>query len=166
MNTEEIRKQIETTDATINHLIDVKSMLEKQLSEVKPVRWRAEVGESYAFLPSNGGVAMGHEEGCDYDDYRYSSGNYHKSYGQALVENKRNLALIRVNDRIAQLNTEEKQECVVFEIYWDGHASLFASNETYTIDKWSSSLKSLNSKEAADQIIEDCCDDLKLIFGV
>lgn len=55
-------------------------------------RWRAKYGEGYWYVGDNGGIYLATEEGHSADNYRFNTGNYFKTAGEAYAYRKYLLA--------------------------------------------------------------------------
>lgn len=132
----------------------------KQKKEYK--RWRAKKGQSYGYF-IDGRVFVAWEYGDEFDNARYVEGNYYQTKELAQKALDRQLAIVRVNDRIMELNEGR-----------EGLAYIDYNISTREFNKWTfvggfkkaQHLSLIANETVADQIISECEDDLKIIFGV
>lgn len=166
---EQLQGMIANADDAIKAQTLLREQLQSELDAMKPtstVRWRGDSTTPYEYIRHDGDI----EESADYDDvddnYRYAAGNYYKP-GEAKKALDRQLAIVRVNDRIAELNAGgEPHEETVFEIFWQYNNDCFFANERFCLDKSSAILTPVHSSAIATQIIDEHETDLKLIMGI
>lgn len=135
-------------------------------------RWRANHGQNYyCVLPPKGSISLTETLGV-YDNFLYNTGNYYQTEELAQAALDRQLALVRVNDRIMELNEgwepgieEEVGSKPFTEIRYSFFDKCF-----YTWNIWGVVSKPkvdfIKKIEFGNQIISECEDDLKVIFGV
>lgn len=167
---EQLQGMIANADDAIKAQTLLREQLQAELDSVTisetPKRWRANLAEPYEYIRHDGDI----EDSADYDDaddnHRHAAGNYYKP-GEAQKALDRQLAIVRVNDRIAELNAGgEPHEETVFEIFWQYNNDCFFANERFCLDKSSAILTPVHSSAIATQIIDEHETDLKLIMGI
>jgi hypothetical protein len=125
-------------------------------------RWRAENKWGYWFIDFYGDVIDSLELYEHIDNGRYNLGNYYQTKEQAEFARDKQLAIVKINDRIAELNGTKKS------ISWHINyiAGLFHADWSYDDFIPQEVLSVINSEEVADQIIEEFRDELmKYIFN-
>lgn len=69
-------------------------------------RWRAKCNCMYWFIGRFGDMIDSSESDDRIDNYRYNIGNYYQTQEQAEFARDKQLAIVKINDRIAELNGE------------------------------------------------------------
>lgn len=137
-------------------------------------RWRGEDTESYYFTTpaSDNPIESCDELNDDWDNFRYETGNYYQTEELAQAALDRQLALVRVNDRILELNEgwepeKENSGAVKWLIGCERHRGrlLLSAGQWFSFDL-GTKIDCIKNKYVAEQIISECKDDLKVIFGV
>lgn len=133
-------------------------------------RWRAERNGAYFFLTYDGYTTNSHEEYSPTSNSRYNLGNYYQTKELAQAALDRQLALVRVNDRIMELNEgwepdwdDDNQQKYYVQYKHESVGIVYGSLYTWEIPN---RLDYVKSSDVAFQIISECEDDLKVIFGV
>lgn len=133
-------------------------------------RWRAEKHGEYWCIHSVFGVMKSTDEPYDcFSDFRYSMANYYKTEKEAQKAVDLQLAIVRVNDRIMELNKgwEPKWNNTQDNYFIDYIFSRNRFGTNHSSYFWVPTVLSyIKSEELASQIISECEDDLKIIFGV
>ena len=141
--------------------------IEPEKKEYK--RWRAEKWEYYYKVVSNGTIDDIKEELDSVDDWVYNIGNYFQTEQEAIKERDKRLAIVRVNDRIMELNEWWKPDWEKYNfkytVYYDNNEYTF-SCESYCYSSSSFAIYYMKSEEVAKQIIKEHKEDLKLILWV
>ena len=151
-----ITKEIELTE-------EQAKMFEKR--EFK--RWRAPKNDSYLYVADCDYIGKTFEWGEKYDGYRYSTGNYFKTRGEAEKYRDTLLATQRVNDRIMKLNEGWVADWDdVVQQKWIIEYDCGFRCDYWTTTRNSLTLSYMKSFEIAEQIIKEFPKELKLIFGV
>lgn len=145
--------------------------LQKQIEEFKKPkpykRWRAEKGRIYYAIISDWNITDFIELNYKTDDYKYNIWNYYKTKKEAENVIDLQLAIVRVNDRIKELNEwwEHNNE-------WDRYYIYYRVNN-YDVDYISTYwyirpyiLNLCKTREIAKQIINEMKDDLDIIFNL
>ena len=99
---------------------------------------------------------------CALDNYCYSSGNYYKTQEQAEFARDKQLAIVKINDRIAELNDGWVNGiCSYSIVYFNGGIELHGH-----VEKRASIFLDISTVTYAEKIIEEFRDDLmKYIFN-
>lgn len=169
MNNEKIKQQIETTESTIKTLVELKECLQKQLEkEPKPVRWRAKRGGNYYFLSAKGDLGCTYDGFYSEDNAHYNIANYYQTGEKVKAVANRQLAIVRVNDRIGELKNGLDIDDIDADFGWLicwSHREMKLVFSSFSADlKLTSVLRNIPNKRVAMQIIDECADDLKLIL--
>ena len=133
-------------------------------------RWRAEYNENYFSTNYYWEPTKYNDTDSDIDKYLYSEWRYYKTEEEAIKERDKRLAIVRVNDRILELNEWWEEEWnnrgqEKWYIMYNNDKKLFESGyNTYT-NEWTLLLR-IKSEEIADKIIKEHQEDLKLIFDI
>ena len=141
----------------------------------KPVskgRWKPQVNERYYFVTSYGDVDA-YSFCKDFNDTSIlATSIVHKTREEAEKALERQKAIIRVNDRIDELNEgwepawvddQEKYEVLQYRGCWNKANFVVDTVINYENPRL---LNYCKSEEVAEQIIEECEADLKVIFEV
>lgn len=129
-------------------------------------RWRAEKWEYYYWIKYDCSIDEMIEELDSIYYWPYNIGNYFQTRKEAVKERDKRLAIVRVNDKIMELNKwweHNVNKSLWYYIYTNGNKFHYASHScvfccfviTY-----------IRSEEIADKIIKEHQEDLKLIFWV
>lgn len=152
---------------TIKEIENQINDLQKELENLKNPhkRWRAEKGNYYYYVSFSKSIIIISETQDDLDNWNYDFWNYYKTKKEAEQARDRQLAIIRVNDRIDELNEGwvPKVNCRSYYIY-DYYNQYFISYN-FIIQK-DKILKYTKTEEIAKQIISEMKDDLDLIFNI
>lgn len=142
-----------------------------QTEKTSGKRWRAERGGGYFTITRAGDTKRLEDLRDKYDNHLYNSGNYYKTREEAERARDKQLALVRVTDKLREI-----EACEGWVADWDDykHEKYFAMYNHKTRELgaasnvyWESPVKEMYScKNAIDYVIKHMKDDLKLIFGV
>lgn len=155
---------------TIEELQTQINELQKELENLKNLpnykRWRAKKGEEYFYLLPGSALSIDNENWYDCDNWRFDIWNYFKTKEEAEQARDRQLAIMRVNDRIDELNqgwehNNNWKRCYIY--FWDKFQV-----DYYNIGRYNNPLiiKHCKTEEIANQIIAEMKDDLNLIFNI
>lgn len=142
--------------------------IEPEKKEYK--RWKAEKWLYYYAIVSNWEIDFTEHDDLKINDLRYNMGNYFQTEKEAIKERDKRLAIVRVNDKILELNEWWKEDWnnrgqEKWYIMYNNDKKLFESGyNTYT-NEWTLLLR-IKSEEIADKIIKEHQEDLKLIFDI
>ena len=131
-------------------------------------RHRVKRGVVYWYLICCGEIRNSSENNDDYDNGRFERGNYFPSFAKALAHAKYTLAVVKVNDRIDQLNQGWK---MVWDLDTRAYSIFYSQLEQeFDIDFFSSYqspsvIKYLSTKQIAEQIIKELTPELEVIFN-
>ena len=136
-------------------------------------RWRAKKGEPYWTVINGGMIVTAVEEFDVVDNYRYASGDYHRTREEAEKYRDRQLATMRVLDRKLELETEYGAEAVD----WEKHKqNKYCARYEYTGGKFivmscvylqaSDAERYSTNYQVIKRLIEEMPNDLKLMMGV
>ena len=132
-------------------------------------RQRVMIDNNYFFVSGMWDIEEEEEMTYGLDDARFERGNYFPSFAKAQAHDNYTLAVVKVNDRIDQLNKGWKMvwdtDKAFYAIYYSHDISRF---ETYafTVNQFSLLIKSAASKVIAEQIIDEMEKELTLIFNI
>lgn len=142
--------------------------IEPEKKEYK--RWRADHFDPYFIIDIDWSINSYFEEWDKEDNFLYSIHNYFQTEQEATKERDKRLTIVRVNDRILELNEWWKEDWnnrgqEKWYIMYTNDKKLFKSGyNTYT-NEWTLLLR-MKSEEIADKIIKEHQEDLKLIFDI
>ena len=132
-------------------------------------RWKPEHGEEYWYISSTKPKYTTFFANNVYDEKAVATGNCYQTKELAQKAFDRQLAIVRVNDRIDELNDG-------WEMVWDLRAMAYTivysnSRKEFETDDFicysiPSVIKYLSTKQIAEQIIEEMEADLRLIFNI
>lgn len=92
---------------TLEQLMAERAALNAEIEKLKNGgRWRAQIGDTYWMIEGAGLVRESIDDEDEYDQYRFSIGNYHKTESEALAWRERQIATQQIKDRIAELNAQ------------------------------------------------------------
>ena len=129
-------------------------------------RFKPEDGETYWYFYSGGELDRTNWAGTYNDNHRRALGNCYRTKEEAITARDKQLALVRVQDKLEEL-TDEPLE-------WGAntqtkHGLLFkhsAGEFWATIDTTKQALGLYGSSDAVDYVIDNMESDLKLIVGI
>lgn len=133
-------------------------------------RWRTEEWKDYYVILSNWEIDVHTHTDSNIDDLRYNIGNYFQTEQEAIKESDKRLAVVRVNDKILELNEwwkpdwndfNEDKYCIIYR----NNMKLFCCEVSNYI-KNTSNIYYIKSEEIVEQIIKEHQEDLKLIFDI
>lgn len=156
-------KTIEQIEA---QMVELQKELELLKNPPSYKRWRAEKGGIYYTINNEGLVVPGREYYDKIDAHNYNIGNYYKTEKEAEDAYNMQTAIVRVNDKINELNEGWEHNNKL-----DRYYILFENNK-YFVDYYDYGhispriLNYCKTKEIAERIIEECKDDLYLIFNL
>lgn len=152
---------VDNTVMTINQYETIMSF-KAFLQEEKPnKRWRADRNSGYYYLQVDGEIEYETNDICsELDNDMYAFGNYYKTKEEAQKALDKQLAKQRVLDYISENGLEGDKH----EIFYNTRIKKF----TYFDDNEISTTLNFTTKsrKASEQVIENCKEDLKLIYGV
>ena len=132
-------------------------------------RQRVMIDNDYFFVSEMWDIEEGKEVACGLEDARFVRGNYFLSFQNARAHANYTIAVVKVNDRIDQLNKGWKMvwdwDKTFYAIYYS-HGSKMFSAYTFNSYQYSFSIKSAASAEIALKIIKEMEVELKLIFNI
>lgn len=143
-------------------------LIEEEKKEYK--RWRANKWEDYYAIVSNWEIEKSSHYSEPIHDLRYNMNNYFQTEKEAIKERDKRLAIVRVNDKILELNewwepdwgnVGEYKYSIGYEYKYNNFS---VGNNCYT--QKCSKISYIKSEEIAEQIIKDHQEDLKLIFDI
>lgn len=126
-------------------------------------RWRSGRMGAYFFLTYDGHVTSSYDGHNQPSDGRYELGNYYQTKELAQKTLDRQLAIVRVNDRIMELNEGREGNACIDYCISNGSFTTTSYLDDY---KYCEVLTAMVDEDVANQIISECEDDLKIIFGV
>lgn len=130
-------------------------------------RWRADHFDPYFIIDIDWSIQSYFEEWDKEDNFLYSIHNYFQTEKEAIKERDKRLAIVRVNDKILQLNEWWKHDFIKYYnkymIYYDNNEYTFSVG-SYCYSSGSFAISYMKSEEVAKQIIKEHQEDLKLIF--
>ena len=135
-----------------------------EVTEVKKNmnRWRAEIRSDYWYVDSFWDYCLTSDWFGTTDNYHYNSGNYYQTKEQAEFARDKQLAIVKINDRIAELNGLEDWKNWYIE-FKDDKLCPDWTHSHYVIR---SIFCVMYTREVASQIIEEFRDELmKYIFN-
>ena len=140
-----------------------------ELFEVKKFgRQRVKRGVVYWYLICCGEIGNSSENNDGYDKERFERGNYFLSKEDAEAHDNYNLAVVKVNDRIDQLNQGWKMvwdwkntAVAIYYSYFHG----YIRPDTHSYCKFSSVLHYGANNEIVEQIIQELTPELEVIFN-
>lgn len=161
-----------TTKLELQKQIDeLQAKLDAMPEDKPPGRWRPTVeGEEYWIVGVDKGVVdTFFETGCRIDEHRIAMGNCYKTEKDALAAMERQLATVRVLDRIAELNAEQGWVCD-----WSGNGYRYHLGWRCGIpccvgaagDIQTQPTTYYGSKETIGTVIKEMPGDIKLMLGV
>ena len=133
-------------------------------------RWRADHFDPYFIIDIDWSIQSYFEEWDKEDNFLYSIHNYFQTEKEAIKERDKRLAIVRVNDKILELNEwwkpdwndfNEDKYCIIYR----NNMKLFCCEVSNYI-KNTSNISYMKSEEVAKQIIKEHQEDLKLIFDI
>ena len=127
----------------------------------KPKRFRAEIDVKYYYIEAQGYVLSETETHHMTDKESWDIGNYYKTKEEAIKARDTQLAIQRVKDYIIENDLKNGNE----EIGWDKGAEKFRSMGVGCF-KYANIIPMLDDEEDVQQVIDNCSDDLKLIFNI
>lgn len=166
-----MKAQLIYNNKTVDIEVNDEQLKELLKEEKKPVkRWRAERYEHYRFIDPSCGNVTTIDLYITSDNYRYATGNYFKTEEEAEEYQRKLLARQRIIDRIAELNGDWKPD-------WSDedetkHYITYKYEENRLCPDYIYMLQSrenefyMKSEKIAKQIIKECEDDYKLIWGI
>jgi len=134
-------------------------------------RWRAEMGGKYCYINSIGDIDIMYEGYSEYDNRRYSIWNYYQTEEEAQKAFNKQLAIVRINDRIMELNgnwvadRNDADQCKYTITTYD-HADKKFRTDYHYVCIYSCSIQYMKSYEIANQIISEMESDLKIAFDI
>lgn len=145
-------------------LIELQKQI-KELKELKPYkRRRAEVGRNYFSLDITWEVIQFTERNDKYDNYYYNSWNYYKTEEEVEKVRDRQLAIVRVNDKIREFNWDwednKGEKYYIYNYRWQYKINSFTDRYI-----WLEILCCKTSVIAA-KIISEMKEDLDLILNL
>jgi len=132
-------------------------------------RWRAAKWWIYYTIYADWDVNCDYDDNDNMDESKYNIGNYFQTEEEAIKERDKLLAIVRVNDKILELNEWWKPD---FEKYYNKYTIYYDNNEytfivqSYCYNSGSFAIYYMKSEEIAEQIIKEHQEDLKLIFDI
>lgn len=155
-------KTIEQIQTQIN---DLQKELESLKNKPSYKRWKAEEREKFFFI-NYGDVDDFEDLNDEIDNGLYKMWNYYKTEEEAEKARDKQLAIMRVNDRIDELNegwehNNRWERCYIIYHFWYEVCCISAG--------WLIKPMILNyckTEEIAKQIISGMKDDLDLIFNI
>lgn len=151
--------EVEITDEQLDELIKER--------ENKGKFWKPEYGEDYWHADLDGVLDYKPWTGDEFDLRRYNTGNCFKTQSEAEEKLKYNDAVIAVNVKIRELNDGWKpdwsdEDQYQFHIFFNYYSSKFSVAENSQVTEFSI-LNFVKSKEIANQVIEECAEELEII---
>lgn len=133
-------------------------------------RWKPEIGERYFGRNNDGDIVDYKWQEDPYDIYAYKIRGVCKTEAEAQKARDRQFALVRVNDRIMELNADWKPDWRnidqrKYTVKYD-HLSRKFTTDNFVIMEIPMNLDWIASNQVADQIIKECEGDLRLVFGI
>ena len=157
---------VEISEKDLKQLIQDNPELLKESNSV-PFRH----GDSYYLVDAGGNANNSYWRDDDFDYYRLDTGNAFKTREEAEKKSQQMQALARVNRYIRENdlrltdvdwnNTEQSKWSILYNITSE---KIEASD--WCISNYKMLIGDLKSEEAGKQVIENCIDDLKIIFDV
>ena len=153
----------------------IKQAIDASEMEAKPVgRYKPKYGEEYWFIDSTGDIVSDKWIGAHSSESRYALGNVYRTKEEAQAALDKQLATVRILDRIAELNDEHG-----WVADWDDEGqSKYYPLFNYKTNKarfikfhCASYLRELpdayyGSEKTIEAVIKEMADDCKLMFGV
>lgn len=150
---------------------DIKKQLEAMSDDPKPMgRWKPGYGGEYWFIDSCTVIDFGFWGGDDIDNMRYALRNFYRTKQEAQAALDRQLATVRVLDRIAELNAEQG---------WVANFDSDQSNYFVMLDHGDQNLRSdcnnvyqaqpieyYGSRQTIETVISEMGGDCRLMLGV
>jgi len=140
-----------------------------ELFNVKPFgRQRVKQEAAYWHLTCCGEIENNGEYNDNYDKRRFERGNYFLSKEDAEAHDNYTLAVVKVNDRIDQLNQGWKMvwdlNVMAHMIVYSNYSKEFKTDyyQCYSIP---SVIKHSSTEQIAEQIIEELTPELEVIFN-
>ena len=134
-------------------------------------RWRAEKYGQYFSMAPNGEIVDYYDDYERVDNYLYNTGNYYKTAEEAARARDKQLALVRVTDKLREIEAD-----VGWVINWDyidqeKHVVSYSRkfnkfDSIFTLRDEQPWFGIYSCRSAINHVIEHMQDDLKLIFGV
>lgn len=154
-------KSIELSSETLKN---IKESLEEKKS------FKPEYGEKYYFLTSNREIDDCVWENDTFDNYSYYSGNCFKTQEEAIKQQEKKNALMRVRKYI--INNFglfepdwDDDEQGKYNIFYDYIGKEFLVNDACTL-RYLEIIPFLETKEQTRQVIDNFKQDLKIIFDI
>ena len=130
-------------------------------------RWKPKVGETYWYFYSDGEIDYATHTGTYADNHRRALGNCYRTKTEAIAVRDKQLALVRVQDKLEELTEEpldwNNHRQTKGELYYNYDACEF----NYVPQIYYRGTNGLHGSESAcNWVINNMESDLKLIAGI
>lgn len=154
------------SEAIVNKLEEIKQLIKEESKIKGTTRWKPGEDEEYWYVDDYGQTCEDRYSG----EIRHLMGNVFKTEEECQAWIDRQKAIVRVNDRIDELNDGWEPEwgdssLYKWEICFDHEQTQFDVTRIGNV-QYGYAVKLLKSKESGQQLLEECEADLKLIWGV
>ena len=159
------------TDAH-ERMVKIEHQLEAMPDDPKPVgRYKPKKGEEYWCIGGDGNIFSVKWMGSHSSEFRYALGNVYRTKEEAQAALDKQLATVRVLDRIAELNAEQgwvvdwgdSDQYKFYLAFCHQYEEIdrdFACRYTYLPDAY------YGSEQTIETVIKEMADDCKLMLGV
>ena len=162
------------TNATVfaKELVDALEVAGFRLEAINPEvkkggRWKPRIREGYFSLATGGDVYKSPWDGDDIDNNRYAISNVYKTEAEAIAARDKQLALVRVQDKLEELTDEPLVwgglDQFKGAIAYNHNKGIFVINDWLYVEVLGGLY---GSKSACNWVINNMESDLKLIAGV
>lgn len=160
------------TDAH-ERMVKIEHQLEAMPDDPKPEgRYKPKYGEEYWCIGGNGNIFSVKWMGSHSSEFRYALGNVYRTVEEAQAALDKQLATVRILDRIAELNAADNN----WVADWDDKGQS-KYRVTFNAEKhkvclgWNGCIKSLSdayygSEQTIETVIKEMADDCKLMLEV
>lgn len=161
------------TQVTINGKTIQIELTEEQINQIKKEvnpnkRWRAKDLGLYYYVTSGGQTSESRELYMEVDDFHYNQRNYFKTQQEAQQHLDKLNLIAKIRNRIEELNGNWKPDWEDIDqnkyyIFYDVVCEFFefsSINSYRNLEYW----KYIKSKEAAQHLINEFGDKLKVLF--
>lgn len=157
--------KIEINNLTLAQLEEIEAQIKKQKESLTTGRKRVKEWEAYYTIYANWKLVYALDV-TEEDKDRFNMWNYYLTRELAEQARDRQLAIVRVNDAIDRLNWDWEYQ--LWDLYYTIKLDYFINEFTPEIIQHirPTCISKIKLKKIAEKIIEECGDDLKIIFNI
>jgi hypothetical protein len=161
----------EMKEMTLQEIKDAIAKLQEQIAKMEEPksafkRWRANNDTNYWIVDDCGSVLEPTEENDEFDDFRYSTGNYFQTKEEAEAYRDKLIKIQAIKDRIAELNggsqPKFKGDNPNYALCIHNDGSLFIAD--FYLFQYLPRWAYFKSKEIGEQLMKEFGNDLFLLF--